>query len=80
MEKSAFFKISIVFTRKAIIRCFWGREKFLTQKNFFYVSTKRMPNIGDVLQIVVEIDMGEATCTQTVLHQNRLSMLSKNKK
>ena len=25
---------------------------------FFYVGTKSMPNIGDVLQIVVEIDRG----------------------
>ena len=33
-----------------------------------------MPNLKNVLQIVVEIDGGEATRTQTVLHQNRLPM------
>ena len=32
-----------------------------------------MPNLKNVLQIVVEIDGGgQATRTQTVLHQNRL--------
>ena len=34
-----------------------------------------MPNLKSVLQIVVEIDGGEATRTQTGLHQNRLPML-----
>ena len=29
-----------------------------------------MPNLKNVLQIVVEIDEGEATRTQTGLHQN----------
>ena len=35
-----------------------------------------MPNIGDGLQIVVEIDKGQAARTQTVLHQNLLPMLT----
>ena len=35
-----------------------------------------MPNLKSVLQIVVEIDGGgEATRTQTGLHQNRLPMI-----
>ena len=35
-----------------------GRQKYLTQKKFFYVGTKSKPNIRNVLQIVVEIDRG----------------------
>ena len=35
-----------------------------------------MPNLKNVLQIVVGIDRGgEATRTQTVLHQNQLPMI-----
>ena len=60
----------------------WGSAEISdTKKKFFYVCTKTMPNLKSVLQIVVEIDGGgEATRTQTGLHQNRLPMLKICKK
>ena len=37
----------------------WGSAEISdTKKKFFYVSTKTMPNLKNVLQIVVEIDGG----------------------
>ena len=42
----------------AIGRFLGGGRNFWHKKNFFYVSTKSMLNIGDVIQIVVEIDRG----------------------
>ena len=51
----------------------WGSAEISdTKKNFFYVSTKTMPNLKNVLQIVVEIDGGGAGHS----HSNRTTSKS----